>query len=94
MNTPALKKRDFESYFLEYQLMSTEVEINAYWKRMDEIITNMSDEEKTIFFKQLDVSLTKEIMASKKLRAQVEALLKKEKAKPKPIRKAANLPTT
>jgi hypothetical protein len=74
-----LKPRDFESYFLEYQLLSTEVEINAYWKRMDEIIANMSDEQKTNFFTQLDESLSKEIEESKKERHRIAASLPNKK---------------
>ena len=75
----ALKPRDFESYFIEYQLLTTEVEINAYWKRMDEIVAHMSEEEKNKFFKQLDVGLTAEVEDSKKERHRIASLLLKNK---------------
>ncbi|MCU0348950.1 MAG: hypothetical protein MUC59_18570 [Saprospiraceae bacterium] len=81
--TPKLKSRDFESYFLEYQLLSTEVEINAYWKRMDEVVVNMTEEEKASFFKQLDEGLTKDVQESKKMRHELAAGLPNTKANEK-----------
>jgi benzoyl-CoA reductase/2-hydroxyglutaryl-CoA dehydratase subunit BcrC/BadD/HgdB len=75
--TATLKQRDFDSYLLEYQLMSTEVEINAYWKRMDEIIANMSIEEKNSFFAQMEASLKKEIEESKGERQRIASMLPK-----------------
>ncbi len=81
--TPALNPRDFESYFLEYQLLSTEIEINAYWKRMDEIIANMSVEGKTNFFNQLGDSLMSEVGESRKIRHELAAKLPKTKSNEK-----------
>jgi hypothetical protein len=75
--TATLKQRDFDSYLLEYQLMSTEVEINAYWKRMDEIIANMSIEEKNSFFAQMEASLENEIGESRGERQRIAAMLPK-----------------
>ena len=78
--TVALKPRDFDSYFLEYQLQTTEVEINAYWKRMDEIVANMTTEEKQAFFAALDKSLQLDLEESRKMRHELAATLPVDKS--------------
>lgn len=52
-----LKPRSADSYLQEYQLLTSKEEINAYWERMDNIIVNMSLEDKTLFFSQLETEI-------------------------------------
>ena len=50
---------------------------------MDEIVANMSDEEKASFFKQLDASLTKDVQESRRMRHELAAGLPKTKSNEK-----------
>lgn len=78
MTSTALKPRDFESYYLEYFLMTTEAEINAFWKRMDNEIVNMDEAEKKKFFQQLDESLKQESVKTNEVFQKIKAALTKK----------------
>ncbi|MCF8243658.1 MAG: hypothetical protein K9J37_04590 [Saprospiraceae bacterium] len=78
MTSTALKARDFESYYLEYFMMTSEEEINAFWKRMDNEIVNMNEAEKRNFFQQLDESLKQESVKTNEVFQKVKAALAKK----------------
>lgn len=66
---PSLQQREFQSYLDELLLLSTEVEINAFWKRMDESMVNMNIAEKTSFFQQLEQSMDNGFQINERLLA-------------------------
>ena len=70
--TPSLQKREFQSYLDELLLLSTEVEINAFWKRMDESMVNMNIAEKTSFFQQLEQSMDNGFQINERLLAEAK----------------------
>ena len=70
--TPSLQQREFQSYLDELLLLSTEVEINAFWKRMDESMVNMNIAEKTSFFQQLEQSMDNGFQLNERLLAEAK----------------------
>ena len=70
--TPSLQQREFQSYLDELLLLSTEVEINAFWKRMDESMVNMNIAEKTSFFQQLEQSMDNGFQINERLLAEAK----------------------
>lgn len=69
---PSLQQREFQSYLDELLLLSTEVEINAFWKRMDESMINMNIAEKTSFFQQLEQSMDNGFQINERLLAEAK----------------------
>lgn len=70
------KPRDFNSYADEYFLLNSEMEINAFWKRMDNVVATMTEAEKALFFKQLFASIEKDMDEIREIKAQVVAASK------------------
>jgi hypothetical protein len=64
-----MNKTDFDQYFLEYSLLSTSAEINAFWERMDIIMLNMNEEEKRNFFMQLEQSIENSLQKAESISA-------------------------
>ncbi len=75
--TIAAKPRDFDSYAEEYFLLTTETEINAFWKRMDEIVKNMSLKQKEYFFGQLKSSIEKDMVDLREIKSKILKAVKK-----------------
>ena len=71
--TASTSTRDFQSYLDEYFLQTTEVEINAFWQRMDKIIADMPAAEKKKFFEQLLASIEKGTKEIRDLKAKLFA---------------------
>ena len=69
---PSLQQREFQSYLDELLILSTEVEINAFWKRMDESMINMNIAEKTSFFQQLEQSMDNGFQINERLLAEAK----------------------
>ena len=65
------KKRDFKSYLDEYLLQTTEVEINAFWQRMDREMAGMPEEERKKFFEQLFAGMDESLVEIEKLKAKL-----------------------
>ncbi len=63
--------RNFQSYLDEYLLQTTEAEINAFWKRIDEVMKKMPIDEKTQFFQDLINGIDESVEDSKMLRKQL-----------------------
>ncbi|HFA52227.1 MAG TPA: hypothetical protein ENJ95_24680 [Bacteroidetes bacterium] len=72
-----IKPRSFNSYAEEYFLMTSETEINAFWKRMDIVVAKMSVEEKETFFKQLLKSIEKDMSELRSLKKEILNISKK-----------------
>lgn len=66
------EQREFDSYFLEYQLLNSEQEINAFWTRMERVLEKMTEKEKSTFFKQLEESIERSFDITDELVAQLE----------------------
>ncbi|MBI5914669.1 MAG: hypothetical protein HY842_04780 [Bacteroidetes bacterium] len=66
--------RDFQSYLDEYLLQTTEAEINAFWKRMDEVVKKMPLEQKKQFFQDLISGIDESVEDSISLRQQLSSL--------------------
>jgi hypothetical protein len=69
----ANNKRDFKSYLDEYLLQTTEVEINAFWQRMDKEMANMPEAERIIFFEKLFAGMDESLVEIEKLKAKLLA---------------------
>jgi molecular chaperone GrpE (heat shock protein) len=68
----AKEQREFDSYFLEYQLLNSEQEINAFWTRMERVLEKMTEKEKSTFFKQLEGSIENSFELTDELINQLE----------------------
>jgi hypothetical protein len=66
------EQRAFNSYFMEYQLLNTEQEINAFWSRMETLLVKMTEKEKSRFFQQLETSIEHSFHLSDALIEQLE----------------------
>jgi hypothetical protein len=64
-----MNKTDFDQYFLEYSLLSTSAEINAFWERMDIVMFQMTEEEKRDFFMQLEQSIESSLQKAESISA-------------------------
>jgi hypothetical protein len=64
-----MNRTDFDQYFLEYSLLSTVAEINAFWERMDIVMLNMNEEEKRGSFMQLEQSIENSLQKAESISA-------------------------
>jgi hypothetical protein len=73
--TATQNARNFNSYFQEYQLLNTDIEINAFWLRMDAIMSNAPIEEKQRFFQQLEHALQTDVKQFHAIEQEINSLL-------------------
>lgn len=71
-----LSKRDFQSYLDEYLLQTNEVEINAFWQRMDKVMLKMPEAEKKNFFEFLITGIDESLKDIGEIKQKISILRK------------------